>query len=116
MTVLGLPAVLANMNRIAAQIIAAEGDGLEKGAERIRDAWVDNIESEGLVDTGAYRDSIRVERDGDEVGVTTDVEYARFLEYGTSYIEAHPVGERAADEQGDNAIDDVAAAVRRVIR
>ena len=76
MTVLGLPVVLANINRIAGQILDAEGDGLADAGERVRQAWVDNIESEGLVLTGHYRDSIRVEMDDGTAAVLTDVEYA----------------------------------------
>lgn len=116
MTVLGLPTLLGNMSRIGAQIIAAEGEGLEDAGEVIRAAWVDNIESEGLVDTGTYRDSIRIEREGDEVGVLTDVDYARFLEFGTSDTEAHPVAERAFDENADKAIDVVGDRIGAVIR
>jgi HK97 gp10 family phage protein len=115
-TLLGLPGVLANLGRIAGQIELAMGEGLEEAAEVIREAWVDNIESEGLVDTGYYRDSIRVDREGNEVSVLTDVEYSRFLEFGTSDTEAHPVAERAAEESGEKAIDAVADRVGRVIR
>lgn len=116
MTVLGLGPVLANMNRIAAQIVVSEEEGLAQGAEVIRDAWVGNIESEGLVDTGHYRDSIRVEMDGDDAVVLTDVDYARFLEFGTSHIPAHPVAERAFDEHHDKALDVVKDRVGAVIR
>jgi HK97 gp10 family phage protein len=115
-TVLGLPAVLANMGRIALQMELAEREGREAAAEVIREAWVGNIESEGLVDTGAYRDSIRVEREGDEVGVVTDVDYARYLEFGTSDTEAHHVAERAAEESGEKAIGIVGDRVGLVLR
>lgn len=116
MTVLGLGPLLANLSRIEGQIIAAQGEGLEEGAEVIRAAWVHNIESEGLVDTGHYRDSVHVVREGAEVGVVTDVEYARFLEFGTSKMEAHPVAERAFDEHSDKALDVVKDRIGAVIR
>jgi len=116
-TVLGLPLVLANLNRIAVEITeVAEPAGLAAGAERIRDAWVANIESEGLVLTGHYRDSVRVVSEESVTAVVTDVDYARFLEFGTSYIEAHPVAERAFDEHADAALDAIADNVRRVLR
>jgi phage gpG-like protein len=115
-TVLGLPAVLANLNRIAGQIVDAEGDGLEDAGERIRRAWVDNIESEGLVLTGDYRDSIRVEMDDGNAVVYTDLDYPGVLEFGDSRIPSHPVAERAFDEHGESAIGLVGNAIARVIR
>lgn len=113
---IGLPAVLANLARIGAAITIAEAEGREAGAEVIREAWVGNIEAEGLVDTGNYRDSVHVEREGGEVAVVTDVDYARFLEFGTSNIEAHPVAERAVEESGEKAIGIVGDHVGAVIR
>ena len=116
MTVLGLPALLANMGRIEAQIVAAQAEGLAEAAEHIRDAWVGNIEAEGLVDTGAYRDSIKVAMDDGGAVVFTDVPYSPFLEYGTSDTPAHPVAERAFDEHADQATGIVGDRIRSVIR
>ena len=42
------------------------------------------------VDTGNLRASIRVERDGNNHAVVTDVSYAPFLEFGTSRAPAQP--------------------------
>ena len=79
-TVLGLPVVLANLGRIGARIeTEMEPEGLAAGAEEIRRAWVANIEAEGLVLTGRYRDSITVEVDGDKAMVKSDVPYAPIL-------------------------------------
>lgn len=115
MTVLGLSAVLANLTRYGVQIIEATDDGLDDAAKKVRDAWVANIQSEGLVDTGRYRDSISIgEQDGEHV-VYTDVDYARFLEFGTSRTPAHPAAERAADESHDDVLNAVASKVGGVL-
>jgi HK97 gp10 family phage protein len=110
--VLGLPVLLAELNAKAAEVKADTTDAEKAAAEQIARAWVENIVSEGLVDTGRYRDSIGVVEDGGQVFVTTDVPYSRFLEYGTAYIAAHPVAERALEENADSAIDAAAASLR----
>lgn len=113
---IGLAALLANLNRIAAEIVAVEGEGLAEAAETIRAAWVSNIESEGLILTGHYRDSIRVEPDGHFTAVYTDVEYAGILEHGDSRQAAHPVAERAFDEHHDAALDTIGRRISAVTR
>jgi phage gpG-like protein len=115
-TVLGLPIVLANINRIAGQIVESADDGLEDAGELIRKAWVANIEAEGLVLTGAYRDSITVAMEDGQAVVYTDLDYPGVLEFGDSRIPPHPVAERAADENHDGVLDRVRDAVAGAIR
>jgi HK97 gp10 family phage protein len=112
----GLPELLANLARKGAEIEAASAEGLIVAGEEIRHAWVENIESEGLVLTGAYRDSVRVTADGDEAAVVSDVHYAGILEFGDSRQAAHPVAERAFDEHHDDATDAVGHRIEAVIR
>lgn len=114
--VLGADVVTANLARIGVEVEAALVSSLDDGAEVLRDAWVDNITGEGLVETGRYRDSVHVVRDGATVGVTTDVPYAAILEYGDSRQAAHPVAERAFDEHHDKATAIVGDRVRDVVR
>jgi HK97 gp10 family phage protein len=114
--VVGLPGLLAGFAAKAAEIKAAEQPAIAEGAELIREAWVANIESEGLVLTGAYRDSVHVEHEGAETVVKSDVHYAAILEYGDSRQAAHPVAERALEEHQDDAIERVATHLREVIR
>ena len=116
MTVLGLPGVLAGFTAAVGAIEAAEHEGQEAAAEVIRDAWRANIESEGLVLTGAYLDSITVGRDGDKVTVSSDVPYGPILEFGDSRQAAHPVAQRAAEEHAAEAFDVIGEHVTRAIR
>jgi hypothetical protein len=44
------------------------------------------------------------------------VPYGPILEYGDSRQAAHPVGERAVDEHGNDAIEAAAGRVARVVR
>lgn len=116
MTVLGLPIWRANLARIMADIERAADEGRLEAAEHMREAWVANIETEGLVDTGHYRDSVHVEREGDVVAVLTDVDYAGVLEFGDSRIPPHPVAERAFDEHVDSALGLIGDRVGEVVR
>lgn len=115
--VIGLSALLAGFGRKETEITVGMDGALEAGAEVIRAAWVNNIEADGLVLTGAYRDSVRVERSGEgEVAVRSDVPYGPILEFGDSRQAAHPVAQRAADEHHDAVLDAEANRMREVIR
>jgi phage gpG-like protein len=116
MTVLGLSETLANLARIAGELEAEEPLALEAGAEVVRDAWVHNIESDGLVLTGRYRDSVTVVGDGESAGVVTDVDYAGILEFGDSRQAAHFVAQRAADEHQDEVMQRVGDRLGQVMR
>lgn len=116
MSVLGLAEVLGNLNRHAAELLAEQPHALAEGGEVVRAAWVANIEGEGLVDTGAYRDSVRVATDGEQAGVVTDIDYATILEFGDSRQAAHYPATRAADERHDEVLDAVADKLRGALR
>lgn len=107
MRVLGLPELLSEMSALGAEITTdGTRDATLAAAEHLRDAWVANIESEGLVDTGRYRDSITVlPGELGQASVHTDVPYAPLLEHGTSRMAPHPVAERALEESGEGAVD-----------
>lgn len=112
----GLEGLLKNLGRIELEADLAEPIALEHAGEKVRDAWVQGIESEGLVKTGRYRDSIQVDVQGSDGTVGTDVPYAGILEYGDSRQAAHPVAQRALDEQGGEAIAAAADVLREVFR
>lgn len=104
--VIGLQAVLAGLSAKGGELASGgTRDAVLAAADRLREAWVANIEAEGLVDTGRYRDSIEViEAQQGQAQVHTDVPYAPLLEHGTSRMGPHPVAERALDEQGEDAV------------
>lgn len=54
------------------------------GVKLAADQMVDEAKSIAPVDTGRFQDSIHAEIDGTEAAVGSDVEYAVYLEFGTS--------------------------------
>jgi hypothetical protein len=113
--VIGLASVLAGLDGAVAEITGGMTEAEKAAGGELARAWVENVVSEGLVDTGRYRDSIGVVEDGGQVFVATNVPYSRFLEFGTAYIAAHPVAERALEEHADPAIDAAAASLRGLL-
>jgi HK97 gp10 family phage protein len=113
--VIGLAELLANFARVELELDVAAHAGLDAAAQSVARAWVANIEADGLVLTGRYRDSITVDASGEEATVSTDVPYAGILEYGDSRQEAHPVAQRAFDEHQGEALDTVGKALAAVI-
>ena len=116
MSLTGLESVLAGMAAAEEEIDHAAPEGMRLAGERIRTAWQDGIASEGLILTGRYHDSIAVRVEEKEVTVGTDVPYAPILEHGDSRQAAHPVAQRALEEQGEAGIGDVAEHLRTVLR
>jgi phage gpG-like protein len=117
MNLTGLDAVEAGMAAANEEIgERALPMGLHTAGERIRTAWQENIVSEGLILTGRYHDSITVSVEENQVRVESDVPYAPILEHGDSRQAAHPVAQRALEETGEVAIEDVADHLRTVLR
>jgi len=114
-TVLGLTELLANLERHREGISEASKSGLMEAADRIKDAWVNNIIADDLILTGHYRDSVRVTSDGEVVGVVSDVAYGGILEYGDSRQAAHYPATRAADEHHEEVLDAVHEHVGRAL-
>lgn len=112
----GLEDLLKGLGRVELEVDVAEPIMLEHAGEKIRDAWVQGIEAEGLVKTGRYRDSIQVDVHGADGTVGTDVPYAGILEYGDSRQAAHPVAQRALDERHGEAFAAAADVMREVFR
>ncbi len=70
-------------------------EAIAKGVEDTADQIVDTAQSIVPVRTGALRDSIHAEPTGDPdawrvIAGSDDVEYAPFVEYGTSRMAAQP--------------------------
>lgn len=101
-----LIAMAERMVKAAAQ---AERDGAEDVQEDMR-AFVP-------VDSGRLRDSIRVEEAGSglNVGPGDEVDYAMYVEYGTSEIAAQPYAGPAADRARSAFVGTVRDTVKKVI-
>ncbi len=93
MRVIGVPETIARFAR--AVVVAEEAETVTKAA-LAQDVAVDAA-AMAPVDTGQLRDSITAEADR----VTTDVEYAAYVEYGTSDTPAQPFMRPAADTVDD---------------
>lgn len=64
--------------------------GKVKVTRQVAEQVAEQAKEMAPVDTGNLRASIRVERDGSNHAVVTDVSYAPYLEFGTSRASAHP--------------------------
>lgn len=104
-TVLGVPELLARFARAAAIGEAAANAATDDLATQV----ASDAASRAPVDTGTLRDSII--HDGGRV--YTDVEYAPFVEYGTSDMPAQPFMRPAADTVDGEHATEVAAALMR---
>ena len=58
----------------------------------------ENITADKLVDTGRLRNSISYAVDGESAYIGTNVEYAPYVELGTSRAKAHHMLQKAATE------------------
>lgn len=84
-----------------------------EGAEDVRE----DMQAFVPVDSGHLRDSIRIEEGatGLQVGPGDEVDYAMFVEYGTSEMSAQPYAGPAADRARMAFTDTVRDTVRKVI-
>jgi HK97 gp10 family phage protein len=84
--ILGLPQLLATFARF--QVEAEAGEEI---AERAGAAVVAaDMRAKAPVDTGALRNSITVSSAEEGAQVAATVPYARFVQFGTRYMEAQP--------------------------
>jgi hypothetical protein len=114
-TVLGLPELLVNLSKAEVEIVEASKLGLLAAAEEVRKEWVANIEANDLILTGHYRDSVKVDTDGETIAVVSDVPYSGILEFGDSRQEAHFPATRAADENHDSVLGAVHEKVEKAL-
>lgn len=82
----------AGFDSFVAAVKGAEQDWAERIAQHARD--------NAPVRTGTYRDGIRVERDGDSVGVLASAPYSLWVEFGTADTPAFAPLTRGIDESG----------------
>lgn len=83
----GIQAAQQRLNRIADRLAGVTQDAIEEFADEV----VEHMKGVVPVDTGALRDSIEKKTEGDSVTVgPRGIEYAEFVEYGTSRGPAQP--------------------------
>lgn len=83
----GIQAAQRRLNRIADQLAGVTEEAIDEFADDV----VNYMKGVVPVDTGRLRDSIAKDKEGDSVTVgPRGVEYAEFVEYGTSRGPAQP--------------------------
>jgi HK97 gp10 family phage protein len=95
----GVPQTKAALARVKVEIEAASPAATRAGAEIVARAMI----SRAPRDTGRLASSIRVVEtssfgDGATSKVGSDVPYARFVEFGTTFMAAQPFEEEAGNE------------------
>jgi HK97 gp10 family phage protein len=90
----GLPQLRAKLAQVTAEIELASPIATKAGGEVVARAMV----ARAPRDTGALASSIRTETNATGTLVGPDVDYARFVEYGTRYMAAQPFAEEAAGD------------------
>ena len=85
-TILGLPQLLATFGRFQVEAEVGEKVAEQAGAGVV----AADMRNRAPVDTGALRNSIAVSSAGEGAQVSVMVPYARFVQFGTRYMEAQP--------------------------
>lgn len=91
------------------RVRASVGDGADDAARAIAADVAEEWRRSAPVDTGAYRDSI----ESDDDSAFSDIEYAHFVEFGTSNMPAQPAASEAAAREEARAAGIVTAAIAR---
>jgi HK97 gp10 family phage protein len=84
--ILGLPQLLATFGRFQVEAKAGEQIAELAGAQVI----ATDMRTRAPIDTGALRNSITVSAEGEGAKASAAVPYARFVQFGTRYMEAQP--------------------------
>jgi HK97 gp10 family phage protein len=84
--VIGLPELLATFGRFQVEAEVGEKIAEEAGARVV----AADMRNRAPVDTGALRNSITVSAAEEGAQVSVQVPYARFVQFGTRYMEAQP--------------------------
>jgi HK97 gp10 family phage protein len=84
--VIGLPQLLATFGRFQVEAEVGEKVAEQAGAQVV----AADMRNRAPVDTGALRNSVTVSAEGEGAKVAVMVPYARFVQFGTRYMEAQP--------------------------
>ena len=84
--ILGLPQLLATFLRFQVEAKAGEQIAERTGAQVV----ANDMRTRAPVDTGALRNSITVSQAEEGAQVSASIPYARFVQFGTRYMEAQP--------------------------
>lgn len=96
----GLAAIADMVSDSIEEIIAA-------GAERV----CENAKAMCPVDTGALRDSIHTECNGNRAEISAGTDYAAYVEFGTVFMAPQPYLVPALIDSGNSVLDAMAQAI-----
>lgn len=116
----GVKELINELERVSDDVAGDLAKVIKKGGKIVRDAAKSNIESQGLVKTGALRDSMKMritEKDRSQVEATIGPTkfYGRFHEFGTKKMKARPFLRPAFDENSDKVQEVIADELRKTI-
>ena len=90
----GIDRVLGNLKETNKKLVEATKVCLQESAilvkEEVQESILGNRSELRSWKTGAFHDSVDIKEGGDGIYIFTDIEYAKFLEWGTSKIDARP--------------------------
>lgn len=115
----GLDDIISQMETMGAQVSEVAEDMVQAACEEIKQAWRDEIEARGMVDTGAMRDSVGYKRQptklpdvvynevypqGKDAKGVRNAEKAFILHYGKHNMQATYWAD-AADKKADSRVE-----------
>jgi len=107
--ILGLPQLLATFVRFEGEAEVGEQIAERAGAQVV----ANDMRQRAPVDTGALRNSIKVSSAEEGAKVTAAVPYARFVQFGTRYMEAQPF---ISDEVGSPVLSVMTKVFQGILR
>ena len=110
--VLGIPQTLAAFARLQGEAEVGEKVAEAAGGKVV----AADMRARAPVDTGAMRNSITVRLTGEGAQVAVLVPYARFVEFGTRYMDAQPFMDESADAVGGKVGSVMATVFKRILR
>jgi len=119
--ILGVGEVISNLTRMGKMISTEVEIAMVRSASRMQEEVKESIA--GLrtetksVDTGAFINSINIDKLSDkEFSIGTDIEYAKYLEFGTKFIVERMHFQNTLERNRDVVIKEIQQAVNKSIK
>ena len=116
----GIPETSEFLKKQDKNILISQGIGLSKATfylhGKVKQSIARGINAPVAVDTGRFLNSVNLSSTNDEGMVFTDVEYAKYIEYGTSKMSARPHFGNTAKKEKGNVLNLVSEEIKTVIK
>jgi len=117
MRVNGIPHAISFLNTKKRDIGNGITDGVVNAAETLRKEVKASIQGKKAeprsVDTGAFLNSINIMTSKDSASVTSEMEYAKYLEYGTAYIPERRHFRNSMARNRQKLADDIESSIKK---